>query len=302
MTVLADFILVGHQGTGSYALHTDKTGLFRASMNSISSSIADVFNRYAIPRLFEVNGWKVEQLPKLIPGDIDPPDLTQLSQFMGQLTTAGLQWFPDPELEKFLRDAARLPKLDETSEQVKETEARQANIMRLAQQRLDLIGLSQQAEQGALQMEQSKMGMDQQAMQMEQADQMGQEQANPEVQAAQDTQTVQSGELDLSAKEQAMRHAEEKHGMTLAQMQEQMRLGTESKMAEMKARESGVDPRFNDQKLKQGDDLHKEKVSQLKFQTKAQQELHGEKVKQMRLTAKQKPASEAFKKKPEEKK
>jgi hypothetical protein len=61
-------------------------------------------------------------------------------------------------------------------------------------------------------------------------------------------------------------------------------------------------PRFNDQKLKQGDDLHKEKVSQLKFQTKAQQELHGEKVKQMRLTAKQKPASEAFKKKPEEKK
>jgi hypothetical protein len=207
MTVLADFILVGHQGTGSYALHTDKTGLFRASMNSISSSIADVFNRYAIPRLFEVNGWKVEQLPKLIPGDIDPPDLTQLSQFMGQLTTAGLQWFPDPELEKFLRDAARLPKLDETSEQVKETEARQANIMRLAQQRLDLIGLSQQAEQGALQMEQSKMGMDQQAMQMEQADQMGQEQANPEVQAAQDTQTVQSGELDLSAKEQAMRHA-----------------------------------------------------------------------------------------------
>jgi hypothetical protein len=278
MTVLADFILVGHQGTGSYALHTDKTGLFRASMNSISSSIADVFNRYAIPRLFEVNGWKVEQLPRLIPGDIDPPDLTQLSQFMGQLTTAGLQWFPDPELEKFLRDAARLPKLDETSEQVKETEARQANIMRLAQQRLDLIGLSQQAEQGALQMEQSKMGMDQQAMQMEQADQMGQEQANPEVQAAQDTQTVQSGELDLSAKEQAMRHAEEKHGLTLEQMKTQMQ-----------AKSAGEDPRFADQKLKQGDDLHKEKVNQLKFQTKAQQELHGEKVKTMRLKAKEKP-------------
>ena len=275
MTVLADFILVGHQGTGSYALHTDKTGLFRASMNSISSSIADVFNRYAIPRLFEVNGWKVEQLPKLIPGDIDPPDLTQLSQFMGQLTSAGLQWFPDPELEKFLREAARLPKLDETSEQVKETEARQANIMRLAQQRLDLIGLSTQAVQGQMGIEQQQMGMEQQKQQMTLAEQQANEQANPEVQAAQAAQTVRSGDMDLTAKEQQMRHAEEKHGLTLEQMK-----------AQAQAKSSQEDPRFADQKLKQGDDLHKEKVSQLKFATKAQQELHGEKVKTMRLKAK----------------
>ena len=89
-----------------------------------------------------------------------------------------------------------------------------------------------------------------------------------------------------------MRHAEEKHGMTLAQMQEQMQ-----------AKSAGEDPRFADQKLKQGDDLHKEKVGQMKFQTKAQQELHAEKVKQMKLKAKEKPASAAFRKpKPKEKK
>lgn len=153
MTVLADFILVGHQSVGSYALHTDKTGLFRASMNSISDSIADVFNRYAIPRLFEINGWKVDELPRLVPGDIDPPDLTQLASFMGQLNSAGVEWFPDPELEKFLRDAARLPKLDDTAEKVKETEARQANVMRLAQQRMEMLGLAQQAGSAAMQMD-----------------------------------------------------------------------------------------------------------------------------------------------------
>lgn len=282
MTVLADFILVGHQGTGSYAMHTDKTGLFRASMNSISQSIADVFNRYAIPRLFEVNGWKVNELPQLIPGDIDPPDLTQLSSFMGQLNSAGIQWFPDPELEKFLRSAARLPKLDETSEQVKETEARQSNIMRLAQQRLDMIGLSQQAEQGALQMDQQKMSMDQQAQQMEMQSQQGQEQIDPEVQAAQNSQTVQSGDMDLSAKEQTMRHAEEMHQTKLEQMK-----------AQAAASQQGQDPRFADQKLKQADDMHKEKVGQMKFQTKAQQELHAEKVKSMKL----KPKAAADKKK-----
>jgi hypothetical protein len=152
-TVLADFILLGHQGVGSYAMHSDKTGLFRSGVQSIADSIADVFNRYAIPRLFEINDWKLDQLPTLVAGDIDPPDLTQLSAFMGQLSSAGVQWFPDPELEGFLREAARLPKLNETDEAVKETEARQATIMRLAQQRLEMLQLSQQAEQGAMAME-----------------------------------------------------------------------------------------------------------------------------------------------------
>lgn len=287
MTVLADFILVGHQSVGSYALHTDKSGLFRAGVQSIADSIADTFNRYAIPRLFEVNGWKLDELPQLVAGDIDPPDLTQLSAFMGQLSNAGVQWFPDPELEKFLREAARLPKLDETNEQVKETEARQANVMRLAQQRMEMLNLSTQAQQSAMTLEQGQMGIDQQKQQMSMAEQQGMEQANPEVRAAQDTQTVQSGELDLEGKAQGLRHAEEKHQMTLAQMQEQA-----------KAKASQQDPRFADQKLKQGDDLHKEKVGQLKFQTKAQQELHAEKVKSMRL----KPKTPAKKPAPKEEK
>jgi hypothetical protein len=286
MTVLADFILVGHQSVGSYALHTDKSGLFRAGVQSVANSIADVFNRYAIPRLFEVNGWKVKELPQIIAGDIDPPDLTQLSSFMGQLASAGVTWFPDPELEKFLRDAARLPKLDETSEQVKETEARQANVMRLAQQRMEMLNLSTQAEQSAMTLEQGQMQAEQQKQQMEmQANDPGQD---PKVVEALGGQQVASGQLDLSAKEQQMRHAEEKHGLTLEQMK-----------AQAQAKSAGQDPRFAEQKLKQGDDLHKEKVGQLKFQTKAQQELHQEKVKSMRLKPKaptKKPAPKEEKK------
>lgn len=275
MTVLADFILVGHEGTGSYSMHTDKTGLFRASMNSIAQSIADVFNRYAIPRLFEVNGWKVDKLPQIVPGDIDPPDLAQLSTFMGQLATAGLQWFPDPELEKFLREAARLPKLDDTAEAVKETEARQAAIMRLAEQRIQMIGLSQQAEQGAMATEQQKLGIEQTKQQMSLADQQAQDQGDPQVQAAQGSQTVQGGELDLEAKDQQMRHAEEMYQIQLEQAK-----------ASAAAASRGDDPRFADQKLKQADDLHKEKVGQLKDQRKVGQMTAAEKLKQMRLKPK----------------
>jgi len=297
-TVLADFILVGHEQTGSYSLHTDKTGLFRSGIQSIADSIADVFNRYAIPRLFEVNGWRVDALPQIIAGDIDPPDITQLSQFMGQLTSAGIQWFPDPELEKFVRDAARLPKLDETSEAIKETEARQAAIMRLAQQRVEMVNMAMQVDQAPMQVEQQQLGLDQTKQSMEQAQAQAEAQGDPALAETQAVQQTASGDMDLEAKYQQMSHAEDMHQAALEQAKSQ------SKMAGMPQ-----DTRGADQQLKHADQLHREKlnrekigtqteaqlsrekVRQAKFGVKAGQELHGEKVKQMRLKAKAKPDS-----------
>jgi hypothetical protein len=89
-----------------------------------------------------------------------------------------------------------------------------------------------------------------------------------------------------------MRHAEEKHKLTLAQMQEQA-----------KAKQKGEDPRFARQKLQQGDQVHREKVNQLKFQTKAQRDLHDLKVRQMKMKSKPdaKKGKPAPKKKEDEK-
>lgn len=113
MTVLSDFILVGHQGTGSYSMHVDKTGIFRTSLNSIAQMIADTLNRFAVPRLFSINGWKPDELPMIVPSDVDAPDLNQLATFMSAMSSTGITWFPDGDLENFIRDVARLPKLDD---------------------------------------------------------------------------------------------------------------------------------------------------------------------------------------------
>jgi hypothetical protein len=203
MSVLADFILVGHQGVGSYAMHTDKTGLFRASMNSISQSIADVFNTHAIPRLFKVNGWLLDELPYITPSDIDPPDLSQLGQFMGQMQSAGVEWFPDPEMEKFVRDIARLPKMSEESEKILEVQERQANIMALSQQRLQMMQMEQTAEQGAL-------GMEQQKQQLEAG------QADP---AMDQQQKLQQGDeahqMNLAGQDQKLKFGEDAHKQKL---------------------------------------------------------------------------------------
>lgn len=113
MTILADFILLGHEQVGSYALSVNKTGIFRTALNSWAQAIAEVFNRHEIPRLFDLNGWEVDNLPRIIPGEVDPPDLGELGEFITKMAGAGMTLFPDPDLEDFVRDAARLPEKSE---------------------------------------------------------------------------------------------------------------------------------------------------------------------------------------------
>jgi hypothetical protein len=264
-SVLADFIKVGHEGTGSYSMHTDKTGLFRASINSIAQTIADTFNMYAIPRLFAVNGWKIDQLPQIVPSDVDPPDLAQLSTFMGQLATAGLTWFPDVELEKFLRKAANLPDLDEQSEKVKEQEERQADTMKLAQQQMEMLTMQQQAEQGQMQMDQMRhqteimpqqtdlqmkgqqMSLEQQKMQMEAP------QTDPRLQQQRDDEVHQ---MTLAEKQQGMsqRDAEHKLNLTTKQKEAELKLKglQESSKGNIKTQQM-----TSAQKIKHAEEKHK---------------------------------------------
>lgn len=204
MTVLADFILVGHEGTGSYALHTDKTGLFRTAINSFAQSIADVFNRHAIPRLFLKNGWKPSELPRIVPSDVDPPDLTQLGAFIQQTTSAGMVWFPDAEMEKFIRKAARVPELNPEAEEQLRMESQQADVLRVAQQQLELLSTEQQAQQGAMSMGQMADGI------------------NPEMQQAQQQMGQQADVhgVKMQGMQQQNKFAQEKQKLTLSQQKD----------------------------------------------------------------------------------
>ena len=116
MTILADFILLGHENVGSYALSVNKTGIFRTALNAWADAIAEIFNRHEIPRLFDLNGWRLQHYPKIVAGEVDPPDISELGSFISQLTASGMQLFPDPELENFIRDAAKLPQKSEEAE------------------------------------------------------------------------------------------------------------------------------------------------------------------------------------------
>jgi hypothetical protein len=108
MSILSDFILLGSDRVGSYALGASKMDLWSMSVDSIAKNIAEVFNQYAIPRLMKLNGMDVSRAPYLTYGEVSHVDLTEIADFVTKLAQAGVL-MPDPKLEDYLRDLAGLP-------------------------------------------------------------------------------------------------------------------------------------------------------------------------------------------------
>ncbi len=116
MTILADFILLGHEKAGSFALSDNKTGLFAVAIKAWLDEIKQVFNQHAIPRVFRLNGMPLENLPTLEYGDIESPDLGELGEYIAKLSGAGATLFPDDQLENYLRTAGKMPEKPQDEE------------------------------------------------------------------------------------------------------------------------------------------------------------------------------------------
>lgn len=90
MRLMADFIILGHEKVGSFALSSDKTDLFGVALGAWLKAIADIINRHAIPRLGRLNGMPPESMPTLAHQDIDSVDLKVLGEYIKNLSGAGV--------------------------------------------------------------------------------------------------------------------------------------------------------------------------------------------------------------------
>lgn len=111
MTVLADFVLLGHQKVGSFALSSDKTKLFSMAIAVYLDIICEAFNNKAIPALIDLNAEHFNGItgyPTLQHGDVEGADLKALAAYLKEVTGAGLL-IPDEGIEDFVRAAAGLP-------------------------------------------------------------------------------------------------------------------------------------------------------------------------------------------------
>lgn len=135
MTTMADFILLGHQKVGSFALSSDKTELFSMALGAYLDIICEVFNNQGIPRLIEMNGDHfrgITEYPKLTHGDVETPDLKDLSAYVKELTGCAALT-PDEDLEAYLRKVANLPERLEDQQFDQETRRQQRQQNRIKQ-------------------------------------------------------------------------------------------------------------------------------------------------------------------------
>jgi len=136
--MLADFLQVGHGQTGSFALASSKTELFAVANGVFLDQIASVFNRYAIPRLLELNGMETEDAPKLMHGDIEHRDVTELATALNTLAGSGMPLWPNPKIEAKVLEAMDLPVPTPEEQAMRDAEVqaeqqRQTDLMRQAQ-------------------------------------------------------------------------------------------------------------------------------------------------------------------------
>ena len=109
MTILADFVLLGHGRTGSFALSASKTRMFTFAVSAFVDMIASVFNKKAIPDLLNLNGIFLETYPKIVASEVEDVNLNELGNLIRNMSTAGARLFPDDDLENDLRRKANLP-------------------------------------------------------------------------------------------------------------------------------------------------------------------------------------------------
>lgn len=109
-SVLGDFLMLGSDSTGSFAMSKDKSSLFIHATEGWLKAIYETINKYLIPRLWGLNKFDSKYMPKLRSGRVMPVNLEELGRYISDLAGSGMPLFPDEFLEDELRNAANLPK------------------------------------------------------------------------------------------------------------------------------------------------------------------------------------------------
>jgi hypothetical protein len=113
MTTLCDFIQMGHEVRGTNNLGTLKVDMFYSAVEGWLDGITSVLNRYALPRIWLMNGFDLDVMPQYRPDMPQRLDLDGLGAFISNLAQSGMALFPDEELESYLRDAGGLPEIED---------------------------------------------------------------------------------------------------------------------------------------------------------------------------------------------
>ena len=114
-TTLAQFIMLGMERTGSYALAREQTDMFYLALEAWADYIATVMNRYGVPKLFALNGVSDRPLPFLVHTPIRRFTLSDIANYISKLADDKIGALEITEDTKaFLKRYGRLEEFSET--------------------------------------------------------------------------------------------------------------------------------------------------------------------------------------------
>jgi hypothetical protein len=90
--VLAGFVHLGQTAVGSRALAEPQQQLFQKALQGWVDGVAETLNRFAVPRLFALNGFNLDKLPQFKPEEIADTALDELGTFVRSTAQAGMDW------------------------------------------------------------------------------------------------------------------------------------------------------------------------------------------------------------------
>jgi len=109
--LMTDVVLVGHESVGSHALHSSVTSLLSFGLGGVMDSIAEVYTRHFLPRLWAANGLHPDTMPKgVVHGDVETVDLDELGNFVVRMAQGG---FDLSDVENEIRRRAGFPLREE---------------------------------------------------------------------------------------------------------------------------------------------------------------------------------------------
>jgi hypothetical protein len=123
MTLLAQWLMLGMDQVGAYALSRDQSDFFRQAIEAILKIVQSTINRYAIPRLFDLNPTLAGpdgELPELTYSLPIKPEYGTYAAAVNQLVQAQVLDPSDEGLRASARDILGLPEKEETPEEMQQ--------------------------------------------------------------------------------------------------------------------------------------------------------------------------------------
>jgi hypothetical protein len=116
VSTLQDIVLLGHEHAGSLALADTKKAMAQHALKAQLDEIANTLNQHEIPRLFRLNGFPLEDLPQVRPGEIGEREMDKIAELITATANAGMGWFPNFGLENEIRTWAGFDPVDEAED------------------------------------------------------------------------------------------------------------------------------------------------------------------------------------------